>query len=63
MAQFVNIPSHLQGSADVIVNKNAYTPGSTAKDTGKTFSTAYGDGTTASGSVSIWVERFMLSSL
>lgn len=39
------------GSSDVIINHNSYTPGSTAKNTGRTFSTAYGDGTTASGPV------------
>ncbi|UZJ56270.1 hypothetical protein CBS101457_005590 [Exobasidium rhododendri] len=39
------------GSSDVIINKGAYTPGSSAQNTNKTFSTAYGDGTTAKGEV------------
>ncbi|CAD6887487.1 unnamed protein product [Tilletia controversa] len=41
------------GSADTLVNPGAYSPGSssTSVRTSKTFSTAYGDGTTASGTV------------
>lgn len=39
------------GSADIIINKSAYTPGSSAIKTGRTFEATYGDGTTASGSV------------
>ncbi|KAL9933762.1 hypothetical protein V8E36_007420 [Tilletia maclaganii] len=41
------------GSADTLVNPGAYSPGSssTSKKTSKTFSTAYGDGTTARGTV------------
>jgi cathepsin D len=39
------------GSADIIIEPEAYSPGSTAKDTGKTFTASYGDGTTASGEV------------
>jgi predicted aspartyl protease len=39
------------GSSDIILNNSAYKPGATATDTKNTFSTAYGDGTTASGKV------------
>lgn len=39
------------GSSDIILNQGSYTPGTTANKTGKTFSTGYGDGTTAKGSV------------
>lgn len=39
------------GSADIIIQPEAYTPGSTATNTGKTFSASYGDGTMASGTV------------
>ncbi|PWN38625.1 acid protease [Meira miltonrushii] len=49
------------GSADVIVNHNSYTPGPTAKNTGRTFRTAYGDGTTASGPV--YTDTFSIGGL
>ncbi|KAL9933761.1 hypothetical protein V8E36_007419 [Tilletia maclaganii] len=41
------------GSADTLVNPGAYSPGSssTSSRTSKTFSTSYGDGTTAQGTV------------
>ncbi|KAK0548817.1 hypothetical protein OC846_004329 [Tilletia horrida] len=39
------------GSADCLVGPGAYSPGYSAQDTGKQFSTSYGDGTTASGEV------------
>ncbi|KAK0542980.1 hypothetical protein OC846_006349 [Tilletia horrida] len=41
------------GSADTLVNPGAYVPSqsSTSRKTSKTFSTAYGDGTTAQGTV------------
>lgn len=44
-------PPLFSPSADTLVNPGSYTPGSTAVDTGMTFSTAYGDGTTAQGDV------------
>ncbi|PWN49263.1 acid protease [Violaceomyces palustris] len=49
-----NIPIDFDtGSSDTLVNSGAYKPGSssTSVKTSKTFSTAYGDGTTASGTV------------
>lgn len=49
------------GSADVIVNHNSYSPGSTAKKTGRTFRTAYGDGTTATGPV--YTDKFSIAGL
>jgi cathepsin D len=39
------------GSADTVVEPAAYKPGSTATNTGHTFSASYGDGTMASGKV------------
>jgi cathepsin D len=39
------------GSADIIINPEGYTPGSSSKKTGNTFTASYGDGTTASGAV------------
>lgn len=39
------------GSADIIVESAAYKPGSSATNTGQTFSASYGDGTMASGKV------------
>lgn len=39
------------GSSDTLVNQGAYKPGTSAHKTSKTFSTSYGDGTTAKGTV------------
>ncbi|UZJ54042.1 hypothetical protein CBS101457_003362 [Exobasidium rhododendri] len=39
------------GSADIIIQKSGYKPGKSSKNTGKTFTAEYGDGTTASGTV------------
>ncbi|KDN51399.1 acid protease [Tilletiaria anomala UBC 951] len=39
------------GSAGTICNAGAYSPGSSARNTGTTFHDSYGDGTTASGEV------------
>lgn len=39
------------GSADIIINNSAYTPGTKAVNTNRAFTATYGDGTTASGQV------------
>ena len=39
------------GSADIIMNPEGYTPGKSAKNTGRSFQASYGDGTSASGTV------------
>ncbi|CEH18710.1 acid protease [Ceraceosorus bombacis] len=39
------------GSADLVVNRDAYTPGSSSTNTGRAWTAAYGDGTTARGTV------------
>lgn len=51
------------GSADVIVNPGAYDPhkSQSAKSSGKTFKTSYGDGTTAQGTV--YTDEFKIGSL
>lgn len=39
------------GSSDIIVNKGAYTPGTSASKTGIAFTAAYSDGTSTTGSI------------